>query len=59
MPAINYRKVDVDGLKVFYREAGRVDASTRRDFFENHARLAPLRYGAKPWPMIAATGSSL
>jgi pimeloyl-ACP methyl ester carboxylesterase len=28
MNAIKYRKVDVDGLKVFYREAGRVDART-------------------------------
>jgi pimeloyl-ACP methyl ester carboxylesterase len=26
MTTINYRKADVDGLKVFYREAGRVDA---------------------------------
>jgi pimeloyl-ACP methyl ester carboxylesterase len=26
MTTINYRKVDVDGLRVFYREAGRVDA---------------------------------
>ena len=28
MNSIKYRKVDVDGLKVFYREAGRVDAPT-------------------------------
>jgi pimeloyl-ACP methyl ester carboxylesterase len=26
MTAIKYRSEDVDGLKVFYREAGRVDA---------------------------------
>jgi pimeloyl-ACP methyl ester carboxylesterase len=28
MPTINYRKADVDGLKVFYREAGQVDSPT-------------------------------
>lgn len=28
MTTINYRKVDVDGLKVFYREAGRAEART-------------------------------
>ena len=28
MAVINYSKADVDGLKVFYREAGRVDAPT-------------------------------
>jgi pimeloyl-ACP methyl ester carboxylesterase len=28
MAGVRYRKVDVDGLKVFYREAGRVDAPT-------------------------------
>ena len=28
MTPINYRKADVDGLKVFYREAGNVDAPT-------------------------------
>jgi pimeloyl-ACP methyl ester carboxylesterase len=28
MTPINYRKADVDGLKVFYREAGHVDAPT-------------------------------
>jgi pimeloyl-ACP methyl ester carboxylesterase len=28
MTTINYRKADVDGLKVFYREAGRVDTPT-------------------------------
>jgi len=26
MTTINYRKADVDGLKIFYREAGRVGA---------------------------------
>ena len=28
MPPITYRTVEVDGLKIFYREAGRVDAPT-------------------------------
>ena len=28
MTTINYRSVEVDGLKIFYREAGRVDAPT-------------------------------
>ena len=28
MTKIRYRKADVDGLKVFYREAGRPDAPT-------------------------------
>ena len=28
MTAINYRTAEVDGLKMFYREAGRADAST-------------------------------
>jgi pimeloyl-ACP methyl ester carboxylesterase len=28
MTAINYRTAEVDGLKIFYREAGRVDAPT-------------------------------
>ena len=28
MPAITYRRVEVDGLNIFYREAGRADAPT-------------------------------
>ena len=28
MTTINYRRAEVDGLKVFYREAGRADAPT-------------------------------
>jgi pimeloyl-ACP methyl ester carboxylesterase len=28
MTTINYRKAEVDGVKVFYREAGNVDAPT-------------------------------
>src|SRR5260370_19792928 len=28
MTAINYRTAEVDGLKIFYREAGRADAPT-------------------------------
>ena len=40
MTAINYRSADVDGVKVFYREAG---AAAILERHQSHARAAPAQ----------------
>jgi hypothetical protein len=58
MTTINYRKADVDGLKVFYREAGRVDAPALLLLhgFPSASHMFPIY--CRFWP-IASTSSRL
>jgi len=51
MTLMRYRKADVDGLRVFYREVGRLDAPAMLARGVAAAVLAvQMRFGSGRWP---------